>query len=103
MSSRLKVKAGGPEMGKLSMPTDKVGSGSRPAAIAEEREASTRDEPAPEARSRKVKKPRRHVRHRRYYDEEIVEYRHAPRYYHEAPYRVHRPYYGGYQPPYYRY
>ncbi len=41
MSSRLKVKAGGPEIGKLSMPTDKVGSGSCPAAMADEREAST--------------------------------------------------------------
>jgi len=41
ISSRLKVKAGGPEMGKLSIPTDKVGSGSCPAEMADEREAST--------------------------------------------------------------
>jgi hypothetical protein len=41
MLSRVKLKAGGPETGKLSMPADSVGSGSRPAAISAERAAST--------------------------------------------------------------
>src|SRR3546814_9774038 len=41
MLSPAEAKAGGPETGKLSRPTPSLGSGSRPAAIAADRRAST--------------------------------------------------------------